>query len=261
MKERLFIEELLAAASDLVRGRYGARETVKVVSKSEPNDLLTEVDLAVQEYVVARIREAFPDDAIAAEEAGFAGTPADPDGRCWVIDPIDGTQNFVRSLFPAFGVSIAFAEGGVPIAGGVSMPIAHDVFVAERGGGTFRNGRRQQVTAIAEVGLARVEVDFAGREERKETLSRAGKVLTDAGQIRCHCATVVALCSIASGDAEAFVHVGLNPWDFAAGMIIAEEAGGRATRFDGGPVHLFDDGQGVVISNGHIHNELISLLQ
>ena len=261
MKERVFIEELLGAASELVRERYGAREAVKVVSKSEPNDLLTEVDLAVQEYVVARIREAFPGDAIAAEEAGFARTPADPDGRCWVIDPIDGTQNFVRALFPTFGVSIAFAEGGVPVAGGVSMPITRDVFVAERGGGTFRNGRRQHATETAEAGLARIEVDFAGREERRKTLSRAGRVLTGAGQIRCNCATVVALCSIASGDMEGFVHTGLHPWDFAAGMIIVEEAGGKATRLDGRPIHLFDNGEGVVISNGRVHDEIISLLQ
>jgi myo-inositol-1(or 4)-monophosphatase len=260
MRETTFIEQVLKVTSVLAKEKYSARETVQVSSKSEANDLLTEVDLAVQEYAVEQIRHLFPQDMVAAEEGDFAKNPSDPDCRCWVIDPIDGTQNFVRGLFPTFGISIALAIGGVPVTGGVSMPVSRDLFLATRGEGAWRNGRPLKVTDIAEVGTARIEVDFSGRKDREETLRRAGKVLTDAGQIRCNCATVVALCSIASADMDAFVHVGLNPWDYAASQVIVEEAGGKATRLDGSPLRLFDGQKGVVMSNGHLHDKLLGLL-
>ena len=270
MKEMDLIEQVLKATSVLVREKYSERANVSVTSKSEANDLLTEVDVAVQEHIVEQISHLFPDDLIAAEEGDFANIPSDPDCRCWVIDPIDGTQNFVRGLFPTFGISVALAVGGTAVAGGVALPIPRDIFLAERGAGAFRSsggfseaagrGHRLTVTQTAEVGLSRIEIDFSGRRVRDETLRRAGKVITTAGQIRCNCATVVALCSIASGDMEAFVHVALNPWDYAAGQLIVEEAGGRATRLDGSPLRLFDGGRGVLITNGHIHQEVLSLL-
>ena len=261
MNETTFIEQLLKVTSVLVKGKYAAREGIKVTSKSEANDLLTEVDLAVQEYAIGQIAQRFPEDWIAAEEGDFANTPGDQSCRCWVIDPIDGTQNFVRGLFPTFGISIALAVGGVPVAGGVALPVSSDVFLAERGAGAFRNGRPLRVTDVPEVGLSRIEVDFSGRNEREETLRCASKVLTTAGQIRCNCATVVALCSIASGDMEGFIHVALNPWDYAAGQVIIEEAGGAATRLDGSPLRLFDGGRGILMTNGQIHQEIISLLE
>lgn len=279
MNETTFIEQVLKVTSILVKEKYAARENIKVTSKSEANDLLTEVDLAVQEYAVGQIAQLFPEDRIAAEEGYFANIPArisvhnmgarisvhnaggDQDCRCWVIDPIDGTQNFVRGLFPTFGISIALAVGGVPVVGGVALPISREIFLAERGAGAFRNGRPLKVTDVPEVGLSRIEVDFSGRREREETLRRASKVLTTAGQIRCNCATVVALCSIASGDMEGFIHVALNPWDYAAGQVIVEEAGGIATRLDGSPLRLFDGGRGILMTNGHIHQEVISLLE
>jgi len=261
MGETAFIEQLLKAASVVVREKYAQRAKVLVTSKSEANDLLTEADLAVQEYVVEQIGPLFPNDLIAAEEAGFSKIPDDPNCRCWVIDPIDGTQNFVRGLFPTFGISIAFAVGGTPVAGGVALPISHDVFLAEKGAGATRNGQPLEVSGISEVGLSRIEIDFSGRREREETLRRASEVIRKAGQVRCNCSTVVALCSVASADMEAFFHVALNPWDYAAGQLIVEEAGGRATRLDGSPLRLFDHGCGVLVTNGHIHQEVISLLE
>jgi myo-inositol-1(or 4)-monophosphatase len=118
-----------------------------------------------------------------------------------------------------------------------------------------------EVSGISEVGLSRIEIDFSGRREREETLRRASEVIRKAGQVRCNCSTVVALCSVASADMEAFFHVALNPWDYAAGQLIVEEAGGRATRLDGSPLRLFDHGCGVLVTNGHIHQEVISLLE
>ena len=260
MREIEFIESMLAETSALVRGKYADRSKVAVSWKSEANDLLTEVDLAVQDHIVAAVNRCFPGDAIAAEERDFAHAPDDPMHRCWVIDPIDGTQNFVRGLFATFGISVAFFDGGLVMAGGVALAIAGDVFLAERGSGAFRNGARTFVSRVDSLSVARVEVDFSGPRERQETLERASRLIRDVGQVRCNCSTVVALCSIASGDMDAFVHVSLNPWDYAAGQVIVEEAGGKTSRLDNGPLCLFDGKRGVLMSNGLLHEDLVGIL-
>jgi myo-inositol-1(or 4)-monophosphatase len=260
MKEITFIEQMLKVTSVLVREKYLQRSQIEVGTKSEANDLVTEVDLVVQDYIVEQIAHLFPDDIIAAEERGLANIPQDPDARCWVIDPIDGTQNLVRGLFPAFGISVAFAQGGRPVAGGVAVPMSREIFLAERGAGAWRDGKTLRVSEVASVAVSRVEIDFSGRSQRSEILERTSNVIRNAGQIRCNCATVVALCSIAAAEMEGFVHAGLNPWDYAAGQVIVEEAGGKATRLDGSPLALFDSGRGVAMSNGLIHDELIGLI-
>jgi len=131
------------------------------------------------------------------------------------------------------------------------------LFVAEQGGGTFRNGVRQRVSEVDSLDVARVEVDFTRPDFRDDTLAQMDVILRRAGQIRCNSSTVVALCAIASGDMDAFVEVVLYPWDYAAGQVIVEEAGGKASRMDGTELRLFDGRNGVIISNGRIHEELI----
>ena len=121
MKEIDLIYSLLKEASALVCEQYARRDQVGVTTKSNPNDLLTEADLAVQDLIVEGVANCFPGDAIAAEERDFSHLPDDREARCWVIDPIDGTQNFVRGLFPMFGVSIAFVRGGEAVAAGIGL--------------------------------------------------------------------------------------------------------------------------------------------
>lgn len=260
MRETEFIRSTLDDMAIYARSKYAARDGMRVSSKIDPNDLLTEVDLAVQEEIVGRIQEAFRGDAIFAEEAGMNETLADKDGRTWLIDPIDGTQNFVRGLFPAFGISLAFAERGIPIAGGVAVPGKGELYLAERGGGALRNGERIVVSQYDSVASARAEVDFSGPWDREEILRRFGPLMIEIGQVRCHCAAVIGLCSIATADMDAYVHVALNPYDYAASMLIVEEAGGKVTRLDGRPIHLFDGGRGVLASNSVLHDDLIEVV-
>ncbi len=261
MNELDFVREALDDLAVFVRTKYASRATVKISEKREANDLLTEVDLAVQEELVKRIKKVYPHDFVAAEEAGFSRLPDDPNVRAWVIDPIDGTQNFVRGLFPSFGISLALAEGGVPILGGVAVPITGDLFLAQRGSGSTRNGDPIHVSAVSTVGLVRAEIDFGGPWDRPGTLAAFDTVIRTAGQIRCHCAAVIGLCSVATGDMDAYFHVGLNPWDYAAAQVIVEEAGGTVTRLDGTPAYLFDGGHGLLATNGHVHQNLIDIIR
>jgi myo-inositol-1(or 4)-monophosphatase len=260
MTEVEFIEPILHEASALVKDYYGSRDSIKVSSKSSINDLLTEADLAVQELIVARIKEAYPGDTIVAEEAGLNTIPKNPAGRAWVIDPIDGTQNFMRGLFPLFGVSIAFAEDGIAKAGGVILPMQDDIFLAEAGNGAYRNGKRMAVSTIDSLSAARVEIDFSTEDDRVETIDRFSPVIVNSGQIRSLCTAVVSLCSLAAGELDVYLHVTLKPWDYAAAQLLVEEAGGVTSRLAGEPLRIFDGGQGAAASNGILHDELLSML-
>lgn len=258
MIEIELIENAFAAVTPYVRERHADKAGMEISSKDHATDLLTEVDLEVQRRVAAMITEAFPHDLIVAEEEGRTRYPDDPNARAWLIDPIDGTQNFVRSLLPEFGISIAFAQDGLLVAGGVSFPITGDVFLAGRGAGALHNGCTTRVSDVRSLTTARVEIDFGGPSIRQRTLDRAGSILLHTGQFRCHCAAVLGLCSIASGDSDAYVHVALSPWDYAAGLLLAEEAGGRSSDFHGNPIHLFRENDGILVSNGHLHDELLA---
>ena len=258
MGELGFIRSVLDDMAIFVRSKYAMRDGLRIETKREANDLLTEVDLAVQEEIVGRIREAYPDDAIFAEEAGMSGPPANRTGGHG--SSIRSTARTVRGLFPAFGISLAFAVGGRPLAGGVAVPGKGELYLAEQGGGAFRNGERLRVSDLDAVGNARAEVDFSGPWDREEILRRFGPLMVEIGQVRCHCAAVIGLCSIATGDMDAYVHVALNAYDYAAAMLIVEEAGGKVTRLNGDPIHLFDDGRGVLGSNRVLHNDLIEVI-
>ena len=144
------------------------------------------------------------------------------------------------------------------MAGGVAFPGTGDVFLAERGAGASRNGRPIRVSDVASLALARVEIDLDGPHKRQPTLDRAGTILLNAGQVRCHCAAVLGLCSIASGDADAYVHVSLRPWDPGLLLVEAREAVHRTERPSGAGIRRE---RRPSISNGRIHEELLTHLR
>jgi myo-inositol-1(or 4)-monophosphatase len=251
------IQTALASVSPYVLEKYAARGSLNISNKAEANDLVTEVDEEAQRRLAAIIEAAHPGDAIVGEELDMGELPADRKGRCWFIDPIDGTQNFVRGLFPIFGISVAFSENGIAQAGGVSMPVVGDTYLAERGLGAYRNGERLRVSTVPSLSTTRAEIDFGNPLIRQLTLERFSRILVGAGQVRCHCAAVFGLCSVASDNADGYFQVDLNPWDYAAAALIVEGAGGKVTRLDGSQVNLFDTERGILATNGIIHAECL----
>lgn len=258
MNEIDFIASTLEALAPYVRERYAERGSMRIERKDGANDLLTEVDLEVQDRIARDIRDQFSGDAVVAEEEGMDALPESRDGRCWFIDPIDGTQNFVRGLFPEFGISIAFAESGAVAAGGVAMPVTGDMFLAERGAGATRNGRAIHVSQVDDLSVARVDVDFGYPRLREGTLKRCDALVRTAGQMRCFCASVVGLCSVACGEADAYTSIETHPWDAAAGLILIEEAGGRLTTFEGEAFSPFERTTSIVASNACVHDEVLA---
>jgi myo-inositol-1(or 4)-monophosphatase len=254
MSEVNFIEDLLKQNGSYIQANYANRRLLPVNSKAHANDFITDVDINVQKQLVAEIRKTFPDDSILAEESGLSVYPDKIPERCWAIDPIDGTQNFLRGLFPAFGISLAFIERGIIVAGGVFMPILGDVFLAAAGKGATKNNKPIHVTDITELALARIDIDFDGPVNREEIITRSGNLLRRAGQIRSNACSVVGFCGVASGEQDAYIVLGINTWDIAAGVILVTESGGTVTRFDGSPVNPFDSRKDALVSNGAIHN-------
>jgi myo-inositol-1(or 4)-monophosphatase len=255
------IQTAFDEVSPFIAERFAERHTLTISTKGHANDWLTEVDEETQRRIVKRIATHFPNDDIVGEELGMNAFPDDPAARCWLIDPIDGTQNFVRGLFPIFGVSIAFVEGERVQAGGVHLPVPNETYLATRGDGATRNGSTISVTDTASLELARVDVDLGNAPSRSRALALFPDVMERAGQVRCFCAAVIGLCSVASGDADGYFCAGLSPWDYAAAAFILEEAGGKVTRCDGSPVNLFDGRWGMLATNGALHAEGLAAIR
>lgn len=258
MRELDFLASFLPENRAYVREKYAAKGSLIVTSKRDANDLLTEVDLTIQKRLVDEIRRQFPGDSVLAEEGELSTAPSRAPERCWIIDPIDGTQNFVRGLFPIFAISVALAIRGEVSVAGVLLPESGDLFLAERGAGATRNGVPLRVSAVQTVASARLDVDFGIQSDRQPSLDRFGGLMCAVGQLRCHGSAVASLCQVATGDIDAYVHVTLYPWDFAAAQLLVEEAGGRATRLDGGVLRVFDGKKGVLMTNGVLHQEMLA---
>jgi myo-inositol-1(or 4)-monophosphatase len=219
-----------SAAALLVDGLTRRRREVH--TKSSATDLVTEMDRASEHLIVDGIHDARPHDGVLGEEG--ASRPSES-GLRWVIDPLDGTTNYVYGL-PGFAVSIAVERDGRVVAGVVADPLHGDVFTATAGGGAHRNDERIRVsshagglpTALVATGFS---YDSARRARQAAVL---GEVLPRVRDIRRWGAAAVDLCSVACGRVDAFYERGLQPWDLAAGDLIAREAGARTGDLDGG---------------------------
>jgi fructose-1,6-bisphosphatase/inositol monophosphatase family enzyme len=232
------LDELLAVATDLAAAAADllldglTRHRMEVSTKSSPTDMVTEMDRASEALIVAGIRVARPDDGIVGEEgADLEGTS----GIRWLVDPIDGTTNYLYG-FPGFAVSIGAEHNGHVVAGVVHDPMHGDVFRATKGRGATRNAEAISVSGKDDLTTALVGTGFSYERERRLRQARVlAQVLPRVRDIRRMGAAAVDLCSVACGRLDAFYERGLGPWDLAAGALIAREAGAAVGDLAGGP--------------------------
>ena len=242
------------AAGTLLMRHIGRPRTVQ--TKRSAIDLVTEIDRASERLIRAALRRATPGFGVLGEEQGEHGPRAE---SRWIVDPLDGTNNFVHGM-PLFGVSIGLQHRGRMVVGVIYDPTRRELFTAIRGRGAFLNGRRIRVSPTATLSRSLLSTGFSSRFLRREQpyLGWFRAAQRRSHGVRRLGSTVVSLASIAAGRMEGFYEQDLWPWDIAAGLLLVEEAGGRISDFDGRPVVL-EHGR-LVASNGHIHRPLLRLL-
>ncbi len=219
-------------------------------------NLVSAADRAADEYLTARIQERFPDDAILAEESGeYSGKSA----YTWIVDPLDGTTNFVHG-HPMFGVSLAVAGADGVEAGVIYMPVTRELFFATKGGGAFGPAGPLQVSQQTELSGSLSCTGFPyDRREIIDTLLEDVRRLVDNCQgFRRMGSACVDLAYVAAGRYDCFVERNLKPWDVAAGALLVTEAGGRMSDFAGGPFDPY--GIELVATNGQVHDEFLKVL-
>ena len=227
-------------------------------AKSE-TDYVTNVDVTVQEFLRERLAALNPDVQFMGEEQDNVGL--DWSRPCWILDPVDGTTNLIH-IFRHSAVSLALAEGGQICLGVVYNPYSGECFTARRGQGAQRNGEPIQVSAVSRLGDCLLSVGTVpGRRELADAAFRQMRDLYDTCQDvrRTGCASLD-LCWVACGRLDGYVELALQPWDYAAGMCIVAEAGGRATATDGSPLSLSQGGS-LLATNGRLHSALQGLLK
>ena len=254
------------AGAELLRRR--AEGGVQATSKGTRRELVTAADRAAETIVVGGLLAAFPDHAVLAEEGvlttqGQASKAAD---WTWIVDPLDGTTNFVHGL-PHFAVAIALAFRNEPVVGVVHAPALGETFVGARGLGarrSFADGRQQplRVTATAAFADALLATGFSyNRNEpgRDDNTGHVAAILPHCRDLRRLGSAELDLCYVAAGSYDGYWELYLAPYDVAAGAVLVREAGGRVSDWRGGEDWLF--GQQVVASNALLHDELLRRLQ
>jgi myo-inositol-1(or 4)-monophosphatase len=217
-------------------------------------DLVTEADRTSEHLVVERLRSHFPSHSILAEEGGLRESGSE---YRWYVDPLDGTTNFAHG-YPMFNVTLALEHEGELICGVIFDPLRQEMFSAERGAGAFLNGRRIRVSRTPRLEEALLATGFPSRKRHANiNVHFFHQVAMVTHGVRRGGSAALDLAYSACGRLDGFWEFGLNPWDMAAGILIAREAGGRATDMKGGPASL--TGPHVAVSNGAIHDELLTL--
>jgi myo-inositol-1(or 4)-monophosphatase len=234
--------KLLELAVEVVRlgaataRRMRAEGISQVSTKSSATDVVTAADRAVERQVVAALRAARPRDLVLGEEYGAAAAPpAGGSAVRWILDPIDGTVNYLYGL-PLYAVSLAAEVDGAVVAAVVHNAATGDEWTATRGGGAYRDGRRLLGSAVTELGQALLGTGFGYDAARRahQAAVLAG-VLPRVRDIRRFGSAAIDLCMAAEGSLDGFYEKGLNAWDHAAGGLIAAEAGLRVGGLGGAP--------------------------
>jgi fructose-1,6-bisphosphatase/inositol monophosphatase family enzyme len=251
--------ELLALASEAARGAGelllksfgGDREEIS--TKSSPTDLVSKADRDSERFLLDIIAAERPNDGILAEEGGRAESST---GYRWVIDPLDGTVNFLFRI-PVWAVSLAVEDPDGGVVGVVYDPNRDEMFTAQRGEGAWLDGRRLTVSTRADLTTSLVGTGFAYEAMRRIAQARiAAEVLGKVRDIRRAGSAALDLCSVACGRLDGFFEAYTQPWDRAAGALIVAEAGGVVTE---GPAPV-GEGTTIVASNEILHDELRRLV-
>jgi myo-inositol-1(or 4)-monophosphatase len=248
--------EAAREAGKFLRYSVGRVRTIET-KQGEERNLVSEIDRGSEERIISVIRRHFPSHGILGEEGGASNADAE---YKWIIDPLDGTTNFLHGL-PVFCVTIGIEHRGEIIAGVVYDPNLDILYTAEKGRGAFMNGRRMKVSATGELinSLLMTGFPYDVAQNPDHAVEHFVSFLMEARGIRRFGSAALDLCYVAAGRLDGFWEVNLHPWDMAAGVLLVGEAGGKVSDFDGGPLSIY--GRKVLASNGVIHDAMLGVLR
>ncbi len=230
---------------------------INVEHKEQKINLVSEVDKKSEEMLRNSIKKHYPNHDILAEESGRENQESD---YLWVIDPLDGTVNFVQGL-PIFAISVALFKDDEPQIAVVYLPYEDTFYTARRGEGSYRDDRKLQVNKNKSLATSVISTGFPydHQQDSEEVLKYFSRVLRQAGGIRRTGSAVYDLCQVASGVFGGFWELKLKPWDIAAGTLIVKEAGGAVTDFAGREIKF--SGEQIAAGSPDLHSELLKTLQ
>jgi myo-inositol-1(or 4)-monophosphatase len=233
-------------------------ERLQITEKSD-KDFSTEVDQAAEQAIIEVLLKAYPDHAILAEESGASRNLHDENENVWIIDPLDGTTNFIHG-YPHYCVSIALQQRGVITQAVVYDPGRNDLFTATKGAGTFLNDKRLRVTKHDRLANALISTGFANR--KNQTLDQYMQIqrllIEKAQSVRNLGAAALDLAYVAAGRFDGFCLKGLKPWDIAAGALLVTEAGGIVADFKGESDYLHKGD--IIAASPKIYGQMLALL-
>lgn len=233
-------------------------EVIKVGTKGV-NDFVTEVDQTAEQIIIETILQAYPDHGILAEESGDEHGKANSE-YTWIIDPLDGTTNFIHG-FPYYATSIALMHKGILQQAVVYDPTRNDLFYASKGRGAYLNDKRIRVSKRTQIKDTLIGTGFPFRkgDNFKNYVAMFEQVMQQCAGLRRPGAAALDLCYVAAGNYDGFFEIGLSPWDVAAGALIITEAGGLVGNFTGEADYL--DQREIVAANPRIYGQLVPILQ
>ncbi|HDP97634.1 MAG TPA: inositol monophosphatase [bacterium] len=227
------------------------------IEKKNPFDYVTKIDTKSEQHIINLISAQFPDHEILAEESGAS---PQKNGNRWIIDPLDGTTNFIHS-YPQVAVSIAFEVNAEIMMGVVYDPFRDELFVAEKGNGAYCNGKKISVSHRSDLSQCLIATGFPFKN--RDLLSLYWQVLSEifmhVSGIRRTGSAALDLAHIACGRFDGFWELKLSPWDVAAGSLLISESGGKITDFENQSNHIWSGD--VIATNSLIHNFILSSVQ
>ena len=230
--------------------------TAGMVEVKRRNDFVSHVDKGAERIIVEQLKRLLPEATFIAEE----GTESRSDARfCWVIDPLDGTTNFIHGM-PFFAVSIALMDGNTPIVGVVYELNRDEMFTAWKGGGAWLNGSPVAVSQTTDVASSLIGTGFPYYDYHllDEYLALFKHLMQFSRGLRRPGSAATDLAYVACGRFDAFYEYSLSPWDVAAGILLVQEAGGQVSDFQRGPDYLF--GKEIIACNPHVMEEMQALV-
>ena len=226
---------------------------IRTKAKSDRN-LVTDIDLKAEERIIKLIKKDYPDDDILSEESRYRFSNSE---FKWIIDPLDGTHNYIHNI-EIFGVSIALEFEGEVVLGVIYMPLTRELYIGQKGEGAYLNGKRINVSKRP-LPQATMVYDSSIRYNKKAMLTGLGELVDKVFNVRMFGSTCRSLSYLASGKVDLEIEYNDKIWDFAAGLLLVEEAGGKATDFQG---KRWNTGtRRFVASNGVVHREILKMIK